>query len=94
MADEDGNSLIDTAFPPGSSEVFVPAGTLLGHQGNFSGTPGSPVGVHLHFSIVRDDGSGGFLNESRIANTLDPSPYFGMRLNANQATDSIPNCDQ
>ncbi|HMN61746.1 MAG TPA: hypothetical protein PJ988_15355 [Anaerolinea sp.] len=92
MAGPDGASLIDPAFPPGASEVFVSAGTLLGHQGNFSGTPGSPVGVHLHISIVKDDGQGGFLNESRIANTLDPSPYFGMPLNANQPVPAIPAC--
>ena len=52
------------------------AGTFLGYQGNFSGTPGNPTGVHLHFSIVMDDGEGGFLNELKIRNTLDPSPYF------------------
>jgi hypothetical protein len=92
MADPDGVSLINPAFPPGAREVFVAAGTLLGEQGNFSGTPGSPVGVHLHFSIVRDDGQGGFLNESRIANTLDPSPYFGMSLNANQPLPAVPGC--
>ena len=92
LADPQGNSLIDEAFPPGTNEVFVPAGTLLGQQGNFSGTPGSPTGVHLHFSIVRDDGAGNFLNESRIENTIDPSPYFGMRLNANKPIDPIPGC--
>ena len=83
MADADSNSTIDTAFPPGTSEVFVKAGTLLGTQGNYSGTPGNPTGVHLHFSIIRDDGKGHFLNELEIANTLDPSPYFGLNLNAN-----------
>jgi len=62
--------------------VFVKAGTLLGYQGNFSGTPGSPVGVHLHFSIVRDDGFGNYLNELEIGNTLDPSPYLALPLNA------------
>jgi hypothetical protein len=92
MADPGGNSLIDAAYPPGSSEVLVAAGTLLGMQGNYSGTPGSPVGIHLHFSIVQDDGQGGFLNESHIANTLDPSPYFGMHLNANEPNEDIPNC--
>ena len=92
LADPQGNSLIDEAFPPGTNEVFVAAGTLLGQQGNFSGTPGSPTGVHLHFSIVRDDGAGKFLNESRIENTIDPSPYFGMSLNANGPIDPIPGC--
>jgi hypothetical protein len=92
LADPQGNALIDEAFPPGTSEVFIPAGTLLGQQGNFSGTPGSPTGVHLHFSIVRDDGAGKFLNESRIENTIDPSLYFGMHLNANEPIDPIPGC--
>lgn len=82
MADEDGNDMIADDFPPGTSEVFVKAGTLLGYQGNFSGTAGNPVGVHLHFSIVKDDGSGKYTNEYEIENTLDPSPYFGLSLNA------------
>lgn len=94
MADQNGNSFISADFPPGTTEVFVKAGTLLGHQGNYSGDPNNPVGVHLHFSIVRDDGSGKFLNELKIANTLDPSPYFNMPLNADENRDKIPVCEQ
>lgn len=82
MADVDGNSYISSQFPPGTSEEFVEAGTFLGYMGNFSGTAGNPTGVHLHFSIVRDDGSGSFKNELEIANTYDPSEYFGYTLNA------------
>lgn len=92
MADPQGASFIAPDFPPGSEEVFVKAGTLLGYQGNFSGTPGAPVGVHLHFSIVLDDGSGSFRNELEINNTLDPSPYFGLNLNAHQNNGEIPVC--
>ena len=84
MANTSGESLIAADFPAGSSELFVKAGTLLGYQGNYSGTPGNPTGVHLHFSIVKDDGSGKFLNELEIDNTLDPSPYLGMLLNNKQ----------
>jgi murein DD-endopeptidase MepM/ murein hydrolase activator NlpD len=94
LADPQGNSLIDAAFPPGTMEVFVPAGTLLGTQGNFSGTPGSPTGIHLHFSVVLDDGEGQFLNELAIRNTLDPSPYFNLALNKNDNLDAIPGCGQ
>ena len=93
MADEDGNSFIDSEFPPGISEVFVPAGTLLGYQGNYSGTTGNPTGVHLHFSIVQDDGKGQFRNELEITNTVDPSPYFGIPLNAKENSAEIPQCD-
>ena len=89
MADKNGNSFIVDAFPPGASEAFVSAGTLLGYQGNYSGTPGNPTGVHLHFSIVRDDGAGGYLNELEINNTYDPSLYLGMLLN-NQAGGVTP----
>lgn len=89
MADAQGNSFIATEFPAGSKEIFVKAGTLLGYQGNFSGTAGSPVGVHLHFSIVRDDGSGNYSNELDILNTLDPSDYLGMPLNGH-AVEKLP----
>lgn len=94
LADEQGNSLIAPQFPPGSSEVFVRQGTFLGFQGNYSGTPGAPVGVHLHFSIVKDDGQGHFLNELEIANTFDPSPYFNLRLNASENPPVPPRCEQ
>lgn len=92
LADANGNSTIVSNFPPGTSEVYVEAGTLLGYQGNYSGNPGNPVGVHLHFSVVKDDGFGRFLNELEIENTLDPSPYLGLALNAHQNPDEIPSC--
>ena len=92
MADEQGNDFISEDFPPGTNEVFVKTGTLLGYQGNFSGTPGNPTGVHLHFSIVKDDGDGQFLNETILENTLEPSPYFNIMLNANQSPPEIPIC--
>ncbi len=94
LADEDGISFISEDFPPGTYEEFVPAGTFLGYQGDYSGTPGNPTGVHLHFSIVKDDGEGGFLNELDINNTLDSSPYFGMNLNAHENQGEIPACLQ
>jgi murein DD-endopeptidase MepM/ murein hydrolase activator NlpD len=79
LADPQGDSFIAPDFPPGTAEKFVEAGALLGYQGNYSGDPNNPVGVHLHFSVVKDDGTGRFLNEARIRNTLDPSPYLGLR---------------
>lgn len=95
MANERGEvSYILPDFPAGTNEVFVAAGTLLGYQGNYSGDPNNPVGVHLHFSIVMDDGDGKFLNELEIKNTLDPSPYFGLALNANNNPDAVPVCPE
>ncbi len=92
MADSSGNSFISPEFPPGTTQAFVPAGALLGHQGNYSGDTDSPVGMHLHFSIVRDDGRGRFLDERDIRNTLDPSPYLGVEVNADRLGDRIPIC--
>lgn len=92
MADEAGNSFISTDFPPGTHEVYIEAGTLLGYQGNYSGSPGNPTGIHLHFSIIKDDGQGKFLNELEIENTLDPTPYIGLELNANSGVNDIPLC--
>jgi len=94
MAMPDGTSLIDAAFPAGIKEVFVKAGTLLGKMGNYSGTPGNPTGVHLHLSVVKDDGSGLYKNELDINNTYDPSPYFGFNLNRHNQNDAIPGCQK
>jgi len=92
MAGPLGDSYVAPEYPPGTFEAFVQAGTLLGDQGNYSGTPGNPVGVHLHFSVVKADGAGNFLNELEINNTLDPSPYLGLPLNATLSFDQIPVC--
>ena len=94
MADESGNSFISPDFPPGTSEVPVDFGTFFGYQGDYSGDPNNPVGVHLHFSVVKDDGTGKFKNELDINNTLDPSPYLGLALNAYQNRDRVPLCEQ
>ena len=92
MADAEGRSFIDEHFPPGTTGVFIQAGALIGYQGNYSADPNNPVGMHLHFSIVRDDGHGHFLNELKIENTLDPSPYLGFEVNASRAGDEVACC--
>jgi hypothetical protein len=79
MAARDGTrSFIAPDFPPGTFEREVQQGTLLGYQGDYAGAGASPVGLHLHFSVVLSDAEGAFLNEARTGNTLDPSPYLGM----------------
>jgi hypothetical protein len=92
MADPNGHSFVSTDFSPGTYEKQIDAGTVLGRQGDYSGDPNNPVGVHLHVSIVRDKG-GTFMNEVDINNTYDPSPYFGLALNARQNPDKIPVCE-
>jgi murein DD-endopeptidase MepM/ murein hydrolase activator NlpD len=91
MADTDGNDFIEDAFPPGIREVFVEQGTLLGYTGNYNGNSSRGVWVHLHFSIVNDDGSGKYTNELDFDNTRDPSPYLGMPVNYNCAP-PVPGC--
>ncbi len=93
MADAQGNSLIDPKFETGSMEVPVKQGDLLGYQGDYSGVPLKPVGVHLHLSIVKDDGNGHYLNELKINNTYDPSPYFGMDLRADNPLVGLARCE-
>jgi murein DD-endopeptidase MepM/ murein hydrolase activator NlpD len=90
MADAEGNSYILSQIPPGTYELPVQQGTLLGYQGDYTSKPWQ-IDTHLHFSIVRDDGNGHFLNETDTANTIDPSPYLGMRLNT-RCGDRPPSC--
>ncbi len=84
MADREGNDFIEAAFPPGTQDLFVEQGTLLGYTGDYNGDSARNVWVHLHFSIVKDDGNGRYLNELDFANTLDPTPYLGLPLNYNE----------
>lgn len=79
MASEDGaHSYIVDEFPPGTYEVFVEAGTVIGYQGNWSGNPVRPTGLHLHFSIVKSNWSGSYLDERVIENTYDSLPFLGL----------------
>jgi hypothetical protein len=100
LADADGSSYITDDYPPGTVEKYVEAGTLLGYQGNYSGDPFNPVGVHLHFSIVLSREAdaqyplGGFRNELEIRNTLDPSPYLGLSLNAERSGGEVVTCER
>jgi len=43
---------------------------------------------------VKDDGSGSYLNELHINNTIDPSPYFDLPLNAKENPDQNSTCVQ
>lgn len=92
IADSQGNDFIEPTFPAGTAEFFVSQGTLLGYTGNYSGNVSRPVGIHLHFSIVLDDGNGHYRNELEIENTLDPSPYLGLPVHYACAPPVISQC--
>ncbi len=84
MANYDGStSYIAPDFPPGTEDKRVWQGEVLGYQGVYNGGPGHYlVAMHVHFSIVRSSPDGAYRNEAIFANTLDPSPYFGLPLAA------------
>lgn len=81
MADRKGNSFINEAFLPGTNGVFIEKGTLLGYTGDFNGNSIRDIWVHLHFSIIQDNGAGGYANELEFSNSIDPTPYLGLPLN-------------
>ncbi|NDJ84444.1 MAG: hypothetical protein GYB66_01025 [Chloroflexi bacterium] len=92
MASREGESYIAADFPPGTQDKWVEQGTLLGYQGVYSGSR-RPVGLHLHFSIVKSYPNGTFKNETNVDNTLDPSPYLGMPLNIDTRPERPIRCD-
>ncbi len=83
MASVDGEtSFIAEAFPPGTREVFVEQGTIIGYQGSWSGSvERTDMSRHLHISLPLTDSDGSFMNETEIRNTLNPIPFFGLELN-------------
>jgi hypothetical protein len=94
MASRDGaQSFIAPNFPAGTGGLWVEQGTLLGYQGEYAGSSGA-IGLHVHFSVVLSEPNGAFLNEARLANTLDPSPYLGMPLNIADAPSRPIQCKQ
>lgn len=79
MASRDGTeSYIALDFPPGTYEHFVEAGTLLGYQGNWGGSPMQLTGRHLHISIVKSKPDGGYMDERLIENTYNPVHLLGL----------------
>lgn len=81
MASDNGRDIyISPQFPRGTYGQFVRQGTLLGYQGDYN--PAFGVAIHLHISIVMSADNGSFKNEAILENTLDPSPYFGLDVNA------------
>jgi peptidoglycan LD-endopeptidase LytH len=94
LASRDGEtSFVSEAFPPGTHGLWVERGTLLGYQGEYSGTAAYAVGLHVHFSIVKSDENGSFLNEARLNNTLDPTPYLGLPLHIDKVQERPIRCE-
>jgi hypothetical protein len=77
-------SFISADYPPGTSEKPIKQGALIGYQGVYAGNE-PPIAMHVHFSVVLSNDDGSFRNETHLWNTLDPSPYFGMTLDARRS---------
>lgn len=83
-----GWPFIEPRFPPGSKDIPVRRGDLLGYQGQYSAQWGTPYWVHLEFAIVPalPDGSlpAGLLKgpaspaAAGAVQALDPVPYLGI----------------
>ncbi|MGB1287630.1 MAG: M23 family metallopeptidase [Aggregatilineales bacterium] len=83
MANLDGSmDFIHPEFVPGTFNLPVKKGELIGYQGVYAGNA-PPIAMHLHFSIALAATNGEILNESILSNTLDPSPYLGLPVNIN-----------
>lgn len=82
MAARDGSeSYVAADFPPGTYERFVNAGTILGYQGNWGGSPWQLTGRHLHFSVVKSNAAGSYLDERELTNTYNPIFLLGLQPN-------------
>jgi len=85
MASANGtDSYVVQDFPPGSGNVPVKAGQLLGYQGRWSGQPLRSMWIHLRFSVVQAAEDGSFPDEVAPENVLDPSPYLGIAVRAEE----------
>jgi murein DD-endopeptidase MepM/ murein hydrolase activator NlpD len=87
---ERNNLIRACGFPAEHARGIRGAGTVIGVSGEYGGN--LRIGLHLHFSIVKSDPQGAYMNETVLANTLDPSPYLGMQLQANRLPSRPINC--
>jgi hypothetical protein len=80
-------SFVAPQYPLGSEGAFVPAGTVLGYQGTWSGREYWPAWVHVRFAVVRGPAPGVFPEALTPEVLLDPAPYLGLTAAAT-ATDA------
>jgi len=73
-------------FPPGSTEIPVHAGQLLGYQGEWSGRIYWPKPSHLRFAVVNEIQSSIMMSDDAFKNVLDPTLYLGISLNDGDAS--------
>jgi hypothetical protein len=79
-------SYVDEAFPPGSTELPVRAGQLLGYQGVWNGRPGWGIPTHVRLALTHEvPGNIDQVNRGLKADA-DLEPYFGISLNGDDGS--------
>jgi hypothetical protein len=86
------DSYIDEQFPPGSTDIPVVRGQLLGYQGDWGGRPYWPVWPHLYFTVVQAEKDGSFPEVLLKENTLDASAYLGILVDLNRSGTQVLKC--
>ena len=76
------DSFVEQDFPPGSTNIPVKSGQLLGYQGKWSGTPLWPKWVHMFVFTVDAHGRDSFPTNIRFTDILEPAPYLGLIVEA------------
>jgi hypothetical protein len=81
MASASGlESYVVEGFPPGSTEVPVRAGQLLGYQGVWSGRLGWGIPIHLRFALIYEVPNSASISDRALKNAVDPTHYLGILL--------------
>jgi hypothetical protein len=95
MADANGtDSFVVQDFPPGSTNIPVKSGQLLGYQGSWRGTPPWPKWVHLSILLVDANPQNTLPKEITSADILDPVPYFGLSVDSGNKNLQTLKCEQ
>ena len=81
MAASDGiASYIDSDFPPGSTNIAVKSGQLIGYQGTWSGKPLWAAWTHVRFSIIKPGPANDLPTDMTKAEILDPTTYLKLAI--------------
>ncbi len=88
------DSYVSEDFPPGSENIPVKAGQIIGYQGMWSGRPQWAMWTHVHFAMVDVDGQASFPQDVAAANLLDPLRYLGLTLDAANQNIQVLRCNQ
>ncbi len=74
------DSFVSQDFPPGSTNVTVKAGQLIGYQGTWSGKPLWATWTHMHFAVIKPAEKNNFPANLTHAERLDPTQYLKLAL--------------